>query len=101
MRKILNRLEKFGLRTLYVTRINDGEHVVLLSRDTRFSVCKVQFDRQIALSPNYQSDGKGLIVALFTKAGLDDLLFWTDSNEARQRFNNMAPLPDNVVVLFG
>ena len=76
------------------------EFVVLLREDDRYAVCKLQPRRLIAMSPNYQAAGYGLLSGPASPAGLVDILQWTNEPEAVDRYLALANLPANVVPLF-
>ena len=75
------------------------EHAVLLRRDGSYSVCSMQPRRLIAISPNYLADGNGILSGPLNRYGLQDLLQWTNYEEATNRFRVLADLPTNVVSL--
>ncbi|WP_126447944.1 hypothetical protein [Sulfuricystis multivorans] len=73
------------------------EYAVMLEKNGAYSVCRMQPKRLIAMSPNYQANGYGLLSGPLTRAGLADLLQWTDRDTASERYRLLAGLPDNVV----
>lgn len=75
------------------------EHAVLLAKDGAYAACKTQPQRRIAMTPNYQANGYGLLSGPLTSAGLGDLLQWTDRSSAIERFRKLASLPDGGVRL--
>ena len=98
MKKLIKVLPHYHFVNFHQTGAD--EFVVLLRDDDRFAVCKLQPKRLIAMAPNYQADGHGLLSGPPSPAGLADILQWTDEHEAFARYLVLANLPPNVVPLF-
>lgn len=98
MNKLIPTLPEYAF--LMFHSIGHDNYAVMLSKDGAYSVCQMQPRRRIALSPNYQANGYGLLTGPLSSAGLADLLQWTDYDCATARFRTMADLPANVVTLF-
>ena len=73
------------------------DHAVLLKKGELFAVCRMQPRRSIALSPNYDAEGNGVLSGPLNRSGLQDILQWADYVEAARRFRALADLPTNVV----
>lgn len=97
MKKLINALPEYEFVMHH--QLGSDEHAVLLRKDGAYSVCKMQPRRLIAMSPNYQAGGYGLLTAPLTRPGLNDLLQWASYDEATVRFRKMANLPINVISL--
>lgn len=97
MKKLINALPEYEFVMHH--QLGSDEHAVLLRKDDAYSVCKMQPRRLIAMSPNYQAGGYGLLTAPLTRPGLNDLLQWGGYEEATVRFRKMANLPGNVISL--
>ena len=97
MKRVINSLPEYDFVMHH--QIGPDEHAVLLRKDGAYSVCKMQPRRLIAMSPNYQADGHGLLSGPLNRHGLQDLLQWTRYEEASDRFRSLASLPPNVVSL--
>ena len=97
MKRVINSLPEYD----FVMHHQPGpdEHAVLLRRDGSYSVCSMQPRRLIAISPNYLADGNGILSGPLNRYGLQDLLQWTNYEEATNRFRVLADLPTNVVSL--
>ncbi len=98
MKKLINSLPHYQFVNYHQTGAD--EFVALLREDERYAVCKLQPKRLIAMSPNYQAAGYGLLSGPANPAGLVDILQWTDEHEALERYLGLANLPANVVPLF-
>ncbi len=97
MNKLISNFPEYTFLVSHSTGPDD--YAVMLSKDGGYSVCQMQPRRRIALSPNYQANGHGLLTAPLSTAGLADLLQWTDYSNASARFRTLADLPKNVVTL--
>ena len=98
MKKLISNLPHYHFVNFHQTGAD--EFVVLLREEDRYAVCKLQPKRLIAMSPNYQAAGYGLLSGPANAAGLVDILQWTDEHEALERYLGLANLPANVVPLF-
>ena len=98
MKKLISSLPHYHFVNFHQTGAD--EFVVLLREDDRYAVCKLQPRRLIAMSPNYQAAGYGLLSGPASPAGLVDILQWTNEPEAVDRYLALANLPANVVPLF-
>src|SRR5574338_235538 len=94
MKKLITALPEYEFVMHH--QLGPDEHVVIVKKDGAYAVCKMQPRRSIAMSPNYQVGGYGLLTAPLTPPGLTELLQWADFNEATSRFRNLAGLPANV-----
>lgn len=97
MKKLISTLPEYAFLMSHST--GPDNYAVMLSKNGAYSVCQMQPRRRIALSPNYQANGHGLLTAPLTSAGLADLLQWTDYGNASARFRTLANLPKNVITL--
>lgn len=97
MKKTISSLPEYQFAMCQ--QLGRDDYAVLLSGQSGFAVCRMQPQRRVALSPNYHSDGRGIISGPLSPTGLSDLLQWTNRDEAVSRFRRMAGLPDNVVPL--
>lgn len=98
MKKLMSTFPEYDF--LMHHELAQDEHVTLLGKGEEYAVCTIQPRRMIAMSPNYLANGNGLLTGPLTRAGLTDLLQWTDRATATQRFRDLAKLPANVVALF-
>lgn len=98
MKKLISNLPEYTF--VMHQQLGPDEHAVLLGKDGAYSVCKMQPKRLIAMSPNYQADGYGLLSGPLTRAGLADLLQWTNRDTASDRYRLLAGLPANVIAFF-
>ena len=97
MKKTINAIPEYDFVMHHP--LGPDEHAVLLRKNSLYSVCKMQPRRLIAISPNYQADGHGILSGPLNRLGLQDLLQWAPYEVASRRFRELASLPDNVVSL--
>lgn len=76
--------------------LSEDEFVVLLSKDERYSVCKVYPKRKVVMSPNFVADGVGIISGPMQPPAIAELLQWTDRDTASQRYLELCGLQGNV-----
>ena len=69
MKKLISNLSHYHFVNFHQTGAD--EFVVLLREDDRYAVCKLQPRRLIAMSPNYQAAGYGLLSGPASPAGSD------------------------------
>ena len=97
MKKIIHALPDYEFVMHHP--IGTDEYAVLLKQGSVYSVCRMQPRRMIAMSPNYQADGHGILSGPLSREGLHDLLQWTCYETATVRFRKMSNLPGNVISL--
>ncbi len=97
MKKLISTLPEYAF--IMHQQIGPDEHAVLLGREKTYAAVTMQPKRLVAMSPNYQADGHGLLSGPLTKDGLEDLLQWTDRETAVVRFYTLAGLPGQSLTL--
>ena len=90
MKKLINNAPEYDVVMHH--RLAQDEFAIVVARDGAYAVCKTQPRRQIALMPNYEANGYGLLTSPLTSAGLGDLLQWTNRETAIERFCKLAKL---------
>ena len=96
MKKLINNVPDYDIVMHH--QISADEFAVVVARrveakSIEYAACRTQPKRQIALTPNYEANGYGLLTSPLTAAGLGDLLQWTDRKTAISRFAALSGTP--------